>query len=126
MTEKTFKSKAPSRSRRYVGEAVLRREDEELLQGRGGFLPDLAAPSSAEIGIVRSTEAHAIVRAIRKERAQASPGVIAILTANDLDLVDDVLPCVDMIPGTLDVRQRVIATDRVRYVGQPVVVVVAA
>ena len=126
MTEKTLKSTAPSRSRRYVGEAVLRGEDQELLQGRGGFLPDLAAPNAAEICIVRSTEPHAIVRAIRKERALANPGAIAILTANDLDLVDDVLPCVDMIPGTMDVRQRVIAKDRVRYVGQPVALVVAA
>src|SRR6266851_8208551 len=125
MTEKTVKSAAPPQIRRYVGEAVLRLEDEELLQGRGGFLPDLAAPNAAEICIVRSTEPHAIVRAIRKERALASPGVIAIMTANDLDLVDDVLPCVDMIPGTLDVRQRVIAKDRVRYVGQAVAMVVA-
>jgi carbon-monoxide dehydrogenase large subunit len=125
MTEKTSESMAPRGSRRYVGEAVLRREDEELLQGRGGFLPDLAASNAAEICIVRSTEPHAIVRAIRKERALASPGVLAILAANDLDFVDDVLPCVDMIPGTLDVRQRVIARDRVRYVGQAVAVVVA-
>jgi carbon-monoxide dehydrogenase large subunit len=125
MTKKMFKSALPSRSRRYVGEAVLRCEDEELLQGRGGFLPDLAAPNAAEICIVRSTEPHAIVRAIRKERALAIPGVIAILAADDLDLVNDVLPCVDMIPGTLDVRHRVIARDRVRYVGQPVAVVVA-
>jgi carbon-monoxide dehydrogenase large subunit len=104
----------------------LRAEDLELLQGRGGFLSDLAAPNAAEICIVRSTEPHAIVQAIRKERALAIPGVIAILTADDLDLVNDVLPCVDMIPRTLDVRQRVIARDRVRYVGQPVALVVAA
>jgi carbon-monoxide dehydrogenase large subunit len=125
MTEKTSKSMAPPGSRRYVGKAVLRREDEELLQGRGGFLPDIAAPNAAEICIVRSTEPHAIVRAIRKERALASPGVIAVMAADDLDLVNDVLPCLDMIPGTLDVRQRVIARDRVRYIGQPVAVVVA-
>jgi carbon-monoxide dehydrogenase large subunit len=47
------------------------------------------------------------------------------MTANDLDLVDDVLPCVDMIPGTLDVRHRVIVRDRARYVGQAVALVVA-
>jgi carbon-monoxide dehydrogenase large subunit len=125
MTEKTIKSTAPPRSRRYVGAAVLRDEDRELLQGRGGFLPDLAAPNTAEICIVRSTEPHAIVRAIRKERALASPGVIAVLAADDLEIVNDALPCVDMIPGTLDVRQRVIARDRVRYAGQAVALVVA-
>ncbi len=125
MTRKTIKSMAIPQSRRYVGEAVLRAEDQELLRGRGGFLPDLAAPNAAEICIVRSTEPHAIVRAIRRERALANPGVIAILTARDLDLVDDVLPCVDMIPGTLDARHRVIAGERVRYVGQAVALVVA-
>src|ERR1700730_13126354 len=113
MTEKTLKSTAPSRSRRYVGEAVLRGEDQELLQGRGGFLPDLAAPNAAEICIVRSTEPHALLRAIRPERPLALPGVSAVLTATDLDLVNDVPPCVDMIPGTLDARHRVIARDRV-------------
>jgi aerobic carbon-monoxide dehydrogenase large subunit len=126
MTEQTLKSIAPSRSRRYVGEAVRRAEDEALLQGRGGFLSDIPAPDAAEICIVRSMNPHAIVRAIRTECALTNPGVIAVLTASDLDLVDDVLPCVDMIPGTLDVRHRVIAGNRVRYVGQAVALVVAA
>ena len=126
MTEKTLIPAAPPKSRRYVGEAVLRAEDRELLQGRGGFLADLAQPNAAEICVVRSTEPHALVRAIRKERALEVPGVIAILAADDLDFVDEKLPCVDMIPGTLDVRQRVIARDRVRYVGQAVAIVVAA
>jgi aerobic carbon-monoxide dehydrogenase large subunit len=116
----------PAPSEGYGGKPIRRGEDPELLQGRGGFLPDLAAPAAAEICIVRSTEPHAIVRAIRTERALASPGVIAVLTADDLDLVNDVLPCVDMIPGTLDVRHRVIAKVRVRYVGQAVAAVVAA
>jgi len=75
---------------------------------------------------VRSTEPHAILRAIRKERALAIQGVIAVLTADDLDLVNDVLQCMDMIPGTLDVRHRVIARERVRYVGEAVALVVAA
>jgi aerobic carbon-monoxide dehydrogenase large subunit len=126
MTEASGSNERLSRTRRrYMGEAVLRAEDEQLLRGSGGFLPDLRAPDAAEICVVRSTQPHAILRAIRKERALAGPGVIAVLAAGDLDLVDDVLPCVDMIPGTLDVRQRVIARDRVRYVGQTVALVVA-
>ncbi|MGD0965572.1 MAG: xanthine dehydrogenase family protein molybdopterin-binding subunit [Candidatus Acidiferrales bacterium] len=126
MTEKTPMLVQPARIRRYVGQAVLRAEDECLLRGTGGFLVDIPAPDAAEICVVRSREPHAIVRKICTDRALANPGVIAILTANDLDLVDEVLPCVDMIPGTLDVRHRVIARDRVRYVGQPVALVVAA
>jgi carbon-monoxide dehydrogenase large subunit len=126
MTDEAFGYVRTSRRRRYVGEAVLRAEDGCLLQGAGGFVGDIAAPDATEICIVRSREPHAILRAIRIQRSLASPGVIAILTASDLDLADDVLPCVDMIPGTLDVRQRVMARDRVRYVGQPVALVVAA
>jgi len=129
MTEETLTQLTPARparSRRYVGEAVLRAEDECLLQGAGGFLADIPAADAAEVCVVRSMEPHAIVRAILSDRALASPGVIAILTADDLELADEVLPCVDMIPGTLDVRHRVIARERVRYVGQPVALVVAA
>ena len=126
MSEEILQSAVPKRGRRYVGEAVRRAEDEALLRGGGGFVSDIPAPDAAEICIVRSVNPHAIVRAIRTARALASPGVIAVLTADDLDIVDDVLPCVDMIPGTLDVRHRCIARDRVRYVGQAVALVVAA
>jgi len=111
---------------KYAGKPIRRGEDPELLKGGGGFLPDLTAPDAAEVCIVRSTKPHAIVRAIRTNRALASPGVIAILTADDLGLADEALPCVDTIPGTLDVRHRVIARDRVRYVGQAIALVVAA
>ncbi|MFY9690728.1 MAG: hypothetical protein WAJ86_12395, partial [Candidatus Acidiferrales bacterium] len=114
MTDETPIHARKSRRRRYAGEAVLRAEDEQLLRGGGGFLPDLPASHTAEICMVRSTQPHAIVRAIRKERALAGPGVIAVLAASDLEFVDDRLPCVDMIPGTMDVRQRAIARDRVR------------
>jgi len=124
MTEDTLTIR-PRRTRRYMGEAVRRLEDACLLQGAGGFLADIPAPNAGEVCIIRSVEPHAIIRAIRTDRARSAPGVIAVLAANDLDLVDDVLPCVDMIPGTLDVRHRVIAKDRVRYVGQAVALVVA-
>ncbi len=120
MSGKKLNSPERLASHEYVGKPVLRAEDLELLRGRGGFLADLPAPGAAEICILRSTEPHALVRAILTARALASPGVIAILTANDLDLADGALPCVDMIPGTLDVRHRVIARERVRYVGQAV------
>jgi carbon-monoxide dehydrogenase large subunit len=126
MTEKMSRSSVRAKSKRYVGEAVMRDEDRELLLGRGGFLADRSEPNAAEICIVRSTQAHALICEIRKERALACPGVIAVLTAEDLEISNEVLPCVDMIPGTLDVRHRAIARERVRYVGQPVAMVIAA
>jgi carbon-monoxide dehydrogenase large subunit len=115
----------PARSYRYAGKSIRRGEDPDLLRGGGGFLADIPAPDAAELFVIRSTEPHAIVERIRTDRALESPGVIAVLTGCDLDLVSDALPCLDMILGTLDVRQRVMATNRVRYVGQPVALVVA-
>jgi aerobic carbon-monoxide dehydrogenase large subunit len=115
----------PARSYRYAGKSIRRGEDPDLLRGKGGFLADLPAPDAAELFVIRSTQPHAIVKEIRTGPAFQSPGVIAVFTAADLALIDDALPCLDMIPGTLDVRQRVMATDRVRYVGQPVALVVA-
>jgi aerobic carbon-monoxide dehydrogenase large subunit len=116
----------PARSYKYAGKSIRRGEDPDLLRGAGGFLADAPAQDAAELLVIRSTQAHALIRAIRTQRALESPGVSAVLTAGDLKLVDDALPCLDMIAGTLDVRQRVMATDRVRYVGQPIAVVVAA
>ena len=115
----------PARSYRYAGKSIRRGEDPDLLRGAGGFLADIPAPDAAELFVIRSTQPHAIVKGIRTERALESPGVIAVLTAGDLGLVDDALPCLDMTPGSLDVRQRVMARNRVRYVGQPVALIVA-
>jgi CO/xanthine dehydrogenase Mo-binding subunit len=70
MTENKFTSSPSSPARRYVGEAVLRAEDECLLRGAGGFLPNLPAPDAAEICIVRSTVPHALLRAIAPERVR--------------------------------------------------------
>src|SRR5579863_5044113 len=109
MTAKKMTAVPASRARRYMGEAVLRAEDELLLRGAGGFLADLPAQDAAEICFVRSPAPHAMLRAIRKQRAMEIPGAIAVLTAEDLEFANDALPCLDMIPGTLDARWRVIA-----------------
>lgn len=115
----------PGRGYRYAGKSVRRGEDADLLRGAGGFLADIPTPDAAEVFIVRSAQAHARIRSIRRERALKNPGVIAVFTAADLDLADDALPCLDMLAGTLDVRHRVMAKDRVRYVGQPVALIAA-
>ncbi|HWF39784.1 MAG TPA: xanthine dehydrogenase family protein molybdopterin-binding subunit [Candidatus Acidoferrales bacterium] len=125
MADVASPSVRPGRSYRYAGKPIRRAEDADLLRGAGGFLADIPTPDAAEAFIVRSTHAHALIRGIRSEHALKNPGVIAVFTAADLDLADDALPCLDMLVGTLDVRHRVMAKDRVRYVGQPVALIVA-
>src|ERR1700744_1818187 len=97
----------PGRSHKYAGKSVRRGEDPDLLRGQGGFLADNAVPDALEVFIIRSTHPHAIIRGINKERALAQHGVIAIFTADDLALAENALPCLDMLPDTLDVRNKV-------------------
>ena len=110
---------------KLVGRAIRRSEDVGLLRGEGAFLADIALPGALEAHFVRSTQPHAIITGIDVSVARSAPGVVAVLTGHDIQFSDDRLLCIDMLENTLDVRQRVLPTDRVRYVGEPIAVVVA-
>jgi aerobic carbon-monoxide dehydrogenase large subunit len=105
-----------------VGARVARLEDDRLLTGRGRYIGDLGIPGMVEVAIVRSAVPHARISAIDLTEAHASPGVIAILSGTDLD---DVSPFPDFFDYARPVAQRPLARDRVRYIGCPVVAVVA-
>jgi hypothetical protein len=115
----------PPRSRRYVGEAVLRAEDEACCKGAADSCrtsPRRTQPKSASSAPRSRTPSCARFAKNARWRVQGDRRP----HGGRFGFSDDVLPCVDMIPGTLDVRHRVIARDRVRYVGQAVALVVAA
>ncbi|MFO7247004.1 MAG: xanthine dehydrogenase family protein molybdopterin-binding subunit, partial [Bacillota bacterium] len=110
-----------------VGVPVRRAHDARLLRGRGCYAADVRLPGMLEAVIVRSPHAHARIVAVDPDPARSVPGVAAVLTAADLP------PGLDPIPLRLGSRvshrhglQPVLARDRVRYVGEPVAVVVAA
>ncbi len=116
-----------------VGKSVLRKEDRRLLTGRGRFIADLQLPGMVQVAFARSNLAHARIRAVDVSRAQALPGVLAVFIARDIDL--------DAVPGMqnrqpLSWRNAVehtfsipdtplMATDKVRYVGEAYAIVVA-
>ena len=102
-----------------VGAKVLRKEDPRLLSGTGTFVDDLAPTGCAFASFVMSTEAHARIVSIDVSAALAIDGVAAIYTSADFtDFAD--------LPGGLPGLQRpVLARDVVRFVGEPVAVVVA-
>src|SRR5215472_18828858 len=109
-----------------IGRPIPRLEDERLLQGGSRYVSDLIATSNAlRIGVLRSPHAHARILAIDAGKARAMPGVIAVLTADDLADVDE-LPC-DWDPPGMDPvpKHPVLAHGRVRYAGQPIAVVAA-
>lgn len=102
-----------------------RREDARLLAGRAKFLADLQTPGSADVVFVRSPVPHGRLLGIDTSKARSAPGVVTVLTAADLghvDLVDDLH---EVLPRLYPTPQPVLARDIVRYVGEPVAIVVA-
>jgi len=113
-----------------VGQPVSRKEDPVLLRGEGRYTDDLNRPEQLHAVMVRSQMAHGDIRGIDLDAARAMAGVHAVITAAELDAAG-----IRNMPaaagkhhdGTPTPRpsQRPLATDRVRYVGEPVAMVVA-
>jgi aerobic carbon-monoxide dehydrogenase large subunit len=105
-----------------LGTNVLRTEDPALLTVGGRYVDDLPFDGALHAVFVRSTVAHGEIAAIDTSEAAAMPGVVAVLTGADLDLTATP-PGMPMFNKAMT-RTR-LATDRVRFVGEPVAVVVA-
>src|SRR5882757_11478285 len=109
-------------SQAWVGRSIERVEDAPLLTGRGHFVDDLGvAAGTLHAAILRSPHAHAHIREIRTGPAQAAPGVAAVVTGADVARLAASLPVAVRTPMTC----WPMALERVRYVGEPVAVVVA-
>lgn len=104
-----------------LGTTVRRLEDPDLLTGRARFVADLPATGALEAVFVRSPHPHADVLGVDATVARARAGVVAVLTAADLGL-GPVPPLVMVHDGC---PRTPLATDRVRFVGDPVALVVA-
>ena len=107
----------------WCGQSVERVEDAALLTGRGRFVDDLGVkPGTLHAAILRSPHAHARIAAIRTEAASKSPGVAAVLVGQDVTALSASL----VVGVKAPIECWPIAVDRVRYVGEPVAVVVAS
>jgi carbon-monoxide dehydrogenase large subunit len=122
-----------------IGKFVQRKEDRRLLTGKGYYVADVSLPGTAYAVLVRSHHAHARIRKIEKQAAERAPGVLAVLTG--ADFIADGLHLMDHRPtlvGPPDVAvtnragfttfthaQPMLPADKVRYVGEPVALVIA-
>jgi carbon-monoxide dehydrogenase large subunit len=108
-----------------IGARLPRKEDPRLLRGRGRFGDDISAPGQLWARIVRSPAAHGQVRGLDVTEAASAPGITKVITAKDLP-PGLVIP-VRLAVGSADLSpylQPVLAADMVRYVGEPLAVVV--
>lgn len=114
-----------------VGQAVSRKEDGTLVRGRGRYSDDVNFPGQAHAVFVRSTVAHGLIRSLDSAHARGMPGVCGIFTGADLTAAG-----IKPVPPGVLARNRdgslmgwpawyPLAVDRVRYVGEPVAMVVA-
>jgi aerobic carbon-monoxide dehydrogenase large subunit len=114
-----------------IGAPVLRVEDERFLTGKGRFVDDMVMPGMAYAHFVRSPHAHARIAGIDLREASAAPGVLLILTGDDVGREDiGGLPCeaYPVLPaGSASHRplQPILAVGKVRHVGEAVALVVA-
>jgi 2-furoyl-CoA dehydrogenase large subunit len=107
----------------WLGRSIPRFEDAALLTGRGRFFDDVAAPPrTLHAAILRSPHAHAAITVIDTSRAAALPGVTAILTGADIRRLTSSL----VVGIRAPIECWPIATDRVRYVGEPLAIAVAS
>ena len=106
----------------WVGRSIPRVEDAALLTGRGRFIDDLGVrPGTLHAALLRSPHAHADIAGINSEAAKRGPGVVAVLTGTDIKALTSSL----VVGVKAPVECWPIAIDRVRYVGEPVAIIVA-
>ncbi len=115
----------------HIGESVLRKEDYRFLTGAGQYTDDITLPRMAHAVFVRSPHAHALVKSVNTSAAKSAPGVIGVLEGKDVanDKING-LPCGWLITSTdgqpmKEPPHPILALDKVRYVGDHVVMVVA-
>jgi carbon-monoxide dehydrogenase large subunit len=114
-----------------IGESIRRREDVRFLTGRGAYLDDLRVDDLIHAVFLRSPQAHARILTIDVSQARNSVGVIAVLTGADAeaDRLQAMLPVARANTVTGEpfafAPQPLLARDKVRYVGEPVAVIVA-
>lgn len=110
----------------YIGRSVPRPDAHRLLQGRGKFVDDIQLPRMVHAAFVRSPVAHGRIASINIDAARAVPGVVAVFTG--ADFVGQVEPYVGVLSHLVGLRsapQMPLAVDVARWVGEPMVMVVA-
>ncbi len=112
-----------------VGARIKRREDPRLIQGLAQYVDDVKLVDILHVAILRSPYAHARILSINTDAARSHPGVVAVVTGDDIKDKLGTVPCAttdpEGFPGMKVPPHYCLALEKVRLVGEPVVAVVA-
>jgi carbon-monoxide dehydrogenase large subunit len=109
---------------KYVGQSVLRKEDPELVTGRGRYTDDLTVPGMLWMSVVRSPFAHARIKGVDVSRALEVPGVVAAFAGSDFEWTGPLLMAWPVTDELKNAPHMPLATDKALYQGDGVAVVV--
>src|SRR2546429_4470598 len=113
-------------SARLVGNRINRKEDPRLLTGAGRYVDDVVVPGMLHVAFARSDVARGRIVGIDTEAAKQLEGVVAVLTAADLNhLLAGPMGATPVLTMGMTGPYKVLADDEVRYVGDPFAIVVA-
>ena len=107
---------------RLFGKAIKRREDPRFITGRGQYVDDVKLPGMTYAAFVRSPHAHARIKKVDAAAARKVAGVLAVYAGEDVQVGG--LPCGWMLPGIKVPARPALAQGKVRYVGEPVAIVI--
>ena len=109
---------------KYIGKSVKRTEDPRLIKGLAHYVDDIKLPDTLHVAFVRSIYAHARIKSVDTSEALKAPGVVAVYTGKDVVQIGPV-PCASALPELKVPDHRVLAKDKVYFVGHPIAAVVA-
>lgn len=110
----------------FIGASIPRKEDLRLLSGRGSFVDDFHIEGTLHAAIFRSSVAHGLVRSVDTSKAKELPGIIGVFTERDLaGHLKPIRVRVAGLPRFEEFLQLPLAIEKVRYVGEPIAVVIA-
>ena len=109
----------------HVGKPIPRREDARLLKGQGRYVDDVHLEGMLHAALFRSAWPHGHIRRLDVAAAAALPGVAGVFTHSDFGPMKPIRSRIAAMPGFENFLQLPLATDKVRYVGEPMAVVVA-
>jgi aerobic carbon-monoxide dehydrogenase large subunit len=111
---------------RYIGQPMPRADAQRLLMGRGRFVDDLQLPRMVHAAFVRSPVAHGRIVSLDVDAARGMPGVVAVITGDDLvGVVEPYVGVLSHLAGLRSAPQMPMAVGRMRWQGEPVAMVLA-